>query len=64
MMSGMPTERPAGRKLPAAVFGFTLAVVVGAWGCWVAAGLTVRDSVDSYLLTNSVMAVTFTAFGA
>jgi two-component system NarL family sensor kinase len=34
------------------------------WAGWLRGGFTLADSADSYLLTNSAMAVTFSAFGA
>ncbi len=49
---------------PAAVFAVTAAVVVAAWAAWLAGGHSVAESAESYLLTNSAMAVTFTAFGS
>ncbi len=42
----------------------TTVVIVAAWVSWFAGGLTFADAAsDSYLLTNSVQAVTFTALG-
>ncbi|MEU8078925.1 sensor histidine kinase [Catellatospora citrea] len=55
---------PTRRVLPAAIVGATAAAVGFAWTCWFAAGYTLADSVDAYLLTNSALAVTFGAFGA
>lgn len=49
---------------PIAVFTTVALVVAGAWAAWLSAGYTVAESEQSYLLTNSAMAVTFTAFGA
>jgi len=49
---------------PAAVFAVTAAVVVAAWASWLAGGHSVAETAESYLLTNSAMAVTFTAFGS
>jgi hypothetical protein len=46
---------------PAAVFAVTAAVVVAAWASWLAGGHSVAETAESYLLTNSAMAVTFTA---
>ncbi|MFG2076728.1 sensor histidine kinase [Nonomuraea maritima] len=42
----------------------TVAAVGSAWVSWFAGGNTLRDAADTYLVTNSVQAVTFTAFGA
>src|SRR5690606_278004 len=56
---------PARRGTPIAVVVTTVVVVVAAWMSWFAGGLTFADAAgDSYLLTNSAQAVTFTAFGA
>jgi signal transduction histidine kinase len=41
-----------------------VALVLSAWAGWFAGGLTLADVVDSYLLTNSAMALTFCAFAA
>jgi signal transduction histidine kinase len=50
---------------PVAAFAVTVAVVGAAWLSWFAGGLGMADAAgDSYLLTNSAQAVTFTAFGA
>lgn len=54
-----------GRRTPIAVVVTTVVVVAAAWMSWFAGGLTFADAAgDSYLLTNSAQAVTFTAFGA
>ncbi|WP_182907004.1 sensor histidine kinase [Microbispora sp. H13382] len=56
------TVRRAG---PAAVLTLTAVVVAAAWVSWFLGGLTFADAADdSYLLTNSAQALTFTAFGA
>ncbi|WP_248960758.1 sensor histidine kinase [Sphaerisporangium perillae] len=55
----MSAKRPG----PIVVFAVTMAVVVASWVSWLAGGQTVADAAESYLLTNSAMAVTFTAFG-
>jgi signal transduction histidine kinase len=55
------TTRRAG---PIAAFAVTIAVLGAAWVSWFAGGLTFADAPGSYLLTNSAMALTFTAFGA
>ncbi|MFC4530073.1 sensor histidine kinase [Sphaerisporangium dianthi] len=54
----------AGRVWPVVVFALVLVMIIGAWVSWLAGGYTVGDAAESYLLTNSAMAVTFTAFGA
>src|SRR6266508_3232435 len=53
----------AGKAWPIAGFATVSVVVLAAWVSWLSNGHTVADSADSYLLTNSAMAVTFTAFG-
>ena len=56
---------PARRYGPVVVYVVVTVVVAAAWMSWFAGGLTFADAAgDSYLLTNSAMAVTFTAFGA
>ncbi|MEV0968467.1 sensor histidine kinase [Microtetraspora glauca] len=55
---------PGKRTAPVAVVAVTGVVVVATWVSWFAGGLTVGDAAESYLLTNSAMSVTFTAFGA
>ncbi|MEU4235432.1 histidine kinase [Nonomuraea sp. NPDC026600] len=52
------------RAGPVTVFSVTVIAVGAAWVSWSAGGYTVGDAVESYLLTNSAMAVTFTSFGA
>jgi signal transduction histidine kinase len=42
----------------------TVVLVGAAWVSWFLAGFTLADAAGSYLLTNSAIAVTFTAFGA
>jgi signal transduction histidine kinase len=55
----------ARRGGPIVVFTVTTVAVAAAWVSWFLGGLTLRDATgDSYLLTNSAQAVTFTAFGA
>lgn len=54
----------ARRAGPSSVFGLTALVLAGAWVCWFLGGLGFRDAVGSYLLTNTVVSGTFTAFGA
>ncbi len=56
---------PLKRDVPVAVFAAVTLAVLAAWASWFAGGLTFGDAAGgSYLLTNSAMAVTFTAFGA
>lgn len=53
------------RAGPVAVLTLTAVVVVAAWVSWFLGGLTFADAADdSYLLTNSAQALTFTTFGA
>ncbi|GIH71785.1 sensor histidine kinase [Sphaerimonospora thailandensis] len=52
------------RAGPVTVIAVTGLMVVATWVSWFAGGLTVGDAAESYLLTNSAMSVTFTAFGA
>jgi hypothetical protein len=49
---------------PSSVFALTGILVVAAWVCWFLGGLGLADAAGSYLLTNTAMSVTFTAFGA
>ncbi|GLW99909.1 sensor histidine kinase [Microtetraspora sp. NBRC 16547] len=52
------------RAGPVAVLTLTVVVVAAAWVSWFLGGLTFADAADdSYLLTNSAQALTFTAFG-
>jgi signal transduction histidine kinase len=53
----------AQRAGPIGIFTSVAVVVAAAWIAWLSAGHTVGESAESYLLTNSFMAVTFTAFG-
>lgn len=55
---------PARRATPIGVVALTVVVVVAAWVCWFLGGLGLRDVVDSYLLTNSAVSLTYTAFGS
>lgn len=48
---------------PATVFVLAVAVTAAAWTSWLLSGRTLGGAVESYLLTNSAMALTFTAFG-
>ncbi len=50
-------------RLPAVAAALTVLLVFGAWVSWLAGGFTLSDAADSYLLSNSVMALTFTGFG-
>ncbi|MBB2741398.1 UNVERIFIED_ORG: signal transduction histidine kinase [Microbispora rosea subsp. rosea] len=53
------------RAGPVAVLTLTTVVVAAAWVSWFLGGLTFADAADdSYLLTNSAQALTFTTFGA
>src|SRR3954447_9600826 len=49
---------------PIAVLVAVVATVVAAWVSWLDHGYTFVDSTESYLLTNSAIAVTFGSFGA
>jgi two-component system NarL family sensor kinase len=40
-----------------------VAVVMAAWASWIAHGYTFGDAAETYLLTNSAVALTFGAFG-
>jgi two-component system, NarL family, sensor kinase len=60
-MMGRMSAKRAG---PVAVVAVTVAVVGAAWTLWLGGGQDLAGSVDSYLLTSSAMAVTFTAFGS
>lgn len=51
------------RAGPAATLAVSVVLVAAAWVSWLAGGFTVGDAAESYLLTNSAMALTFTAFG-
>ncbi|MEV0568518.1 sensor histidine kinase [Dactylosporangium sp. NPDC050588] len=46
------------------VLGVVVATLAGAWVSWFVGGLTFADAAETYLLTNTAMAATFTAFGA
>ncbi|WP_067177066.1 sensor histidine kinase [Microtetraspora niveoalba] len=52
------------RAGPVAVVAVTGLLDAATWASWFAGGLTLADAADSYLLTNSAISVTFTAFGA
>jgi len=54
----------ASRAVPITTFTITVTVIAAAWASWFAGDYGLRDAADTYLLTNSAMAVTFTAFGA
>ncbi|GAA4570170.1 sensor histidine kinase [Planotetraspora kaengkrachanensis] len=54
----------ASRAAPIATFTVTAVAIAAAWASWLAGGYDLRDAAETYLLTNSAMAVTFTAFGA
>src|ERR671932_1859603 len=63
MTSGDPRVwRP--RPAPVVAAGVPALAVALSWVGWLHGGLTLGDSADSYLLTNSAMALTFSAFGA
>src|SRR5262249_31526470 len=51
------------RGVPLVAFGAAVVVLVAAWVSWFAGGHTLGDTADTYLLTNSAQALTFTAFG-
>ncbi|GAA4599594.1 hypothetical protein GCM10023194_80110 [Planotetraspora phitsanulokensis] len=55
---------PASRAAPIATFTITSVAIAAAWWSWFAGGYDLRDAAETYLLTNSAMGVTFTAFGA
>ena len=55
------SAKPAG---PVAGCAVTILLVAASWVSWFLAGHTVADASESYLLTNSAIAVTFSAFGA
>ncbi|MFI6071467.1 sensor histidine kinase [Actinoplanes sp. NPDC051343] len=55
---------PERSRGPAVVFAGTVGLVAAVWAMWFAGGLTFADAGDAYLLNNTVMTLTFTAFGA
>ncbi|WP_067128666.1 sensor histidine kinase [Microtetraspora malaysiensis] len=52
------------RAGPVAAVAVTGLLDAASWGAWFAGGLSVADAAGAYLLTNTAMSVTFTAFGA
>lgn len=54
----------ARRRGPIAACVVAIVVVAASWVSWFVGGHTLADAAGSYLLTNSAMAVTFSAFGA
>ncbi len=53
----------AAARGPMAVLGVTVGISVAAWWAWFIAGNTFAGSIETYLLSNTTLAVTFTAFG-
>jgi two-component system, NarL family, sensor kinase len=54
----------ANRAGPIAACAAAIVVVAASWVSWFVGGHTMADAAGSYLLTNSAMAVAFSAFGA
>ncbi|MEW9532888.1 sensor histidine kinase [Microbispora sp. NPDC049125] len=54
----------ARRAGPIAILAITIMVIAAAWVSWFAGGYGLRDAAETYLSTNTAMAVTFIAFGA